>query len=1064
MTMQQALTVVGTVVGAYFGYPQLGFVVGSLVGAALTPAQKVEGPRIDDQKVTVSTEGAGIPRFWGTARFGGNVVESTDKIEVATRESQGKGGGVKTTTYSYYVNMRTILAEAREGETYSIRKVWKDGKLLFDASAGSSLASVLASNESDVASLILYQGQEDQLPDPTEEARYGVGNVPAYRGVVSVVMNGVDCPGGRIPQFSYELVANGTVEITVEDLAAPPRGFHGIGTPGGQVWHYHLDQPDGSGTSDSLEVFYIDASVSTLVRNIPLSPTKPGAIHMFTPVPCTGAKSPTALRTQTNSDGLTSTIEAIDLVSGAPDLVYVYSKGATEYPLMSSQYASCAVDPLNDDCYVVLGGGEAWQQNEPVVIEENDSLRCAPLSGVTGPIGIYGGIVYALTDVAGVPVVERRNASTGAVIGTPIVGPAGINFDVTTSSMQADVDGVYVRLEAQILALSYSVVFHVGSEWVELLRAETAGVYSFGSSNFFYDGQVAVVGPAESGFRYQVVHKSVQPAAVLVATIIGDECQLAGLAPSQFDVSMLDEEVHGYTITNPASARAGIQPLMTVFAIDATDEDEQLRFFNRSDKTSLATISYDELGCVEDGEEPGDPMPLTRANVTELYRSVTASYINPEFDYQTSTEPARRQVTGATVESNVELPIALTSDQASTAAHRILYDNHNDRNRRSMKLSRKYACYSAGDVLTVEYPRGSLSDWRLVQVADTGALIEAEVVPADAELYAQMAVGGTGYEGQEVSPLPSPQRLQIGDIPILQDADNNAGVYAFMEPFSGAPGAELFVGADDASLESRGTVSNAATIGFVEGVIGDFSANIMDERNTAIVNIGEGELNSTTRALLYTSTVNAAAIGINGRWEIVQFLRASSLGGGRYLISGLLRGRRGTERNRGNHAAGDVFVLLSLAGTLRPAMDVGAIGSTRSYRAVSKGRSLSSAASQTYANTAEGLKPFSPWGARKTKAASDDQTLTWQRRTRMSSNALRGVVPLGEAAEAYSIDFYTSGAFSTLAGTRASTARTLTLTSAEQTAMGMTPGATLYVRIYQISESVGRGAPLEASI
>lgn len=145
-------------------------------------------------------------------------------------------------------------------------------------------------------------------------------------------------------------------------------------------------------------------------------------------------------------------------------------------------------------------------------------------------------------------------------------------------------------------------------------------------------------------------------------------------------------------------------------------------------------------------------------------------------------------------------------------------------------------------------------------------------------------------------------------------------------------------------------------------------------------------------------------------------------------------------------------------------MDAGSIGSVKQYRPVSLGRSLDSAASTAFANHAVGLLPYSPWDARKSKAASNNQTISWQRRSRLSTNSLRGVVPLGEASERYQVNFYTSSAFTTLAGTLTSTTNSLTITSAQQTSFGLTPGATLYVSISQMSDIVGAGAPLVATL
>lgn len=224
MSTQQILGVVGGVVGAFFGYPQLGFVVGSLVGGLLTPGEKTEGPRVDDLKVQVSTYGAGIPILYGTERIGGNVVWSTDKIEIA-ETTGGKGGGPENTTYRYYVHMGIVLCETpRDGSIVSIVEIFQDGKLIYDARSGIPIGSALASSENPNAYFVLYQGHADQLPDPGEEAWMGgPGSVPAYRGVVRIRMNAIECPGGRVPQFSFVLSTSSSASVEKLQIATVPK-------------------------------------------------------------------------------------------------------------------------------------------------------------------------------------------------------------------------------------------------------------------------------------------------------------------------------------------------------------------------------------------------------------------------------------------------------------------------------------------------------------------------------------------------------------------------------------------------------------------------------------------------------------------------------------------------------------------------------------------------------------------------------------------------------------------------------------------------------------------------
>ncbi len=103
-----------TITGATIG-SQIGALAGSYIDNALFgssgSSRSVEGPRLKDLHVSASTEGAHIPRVYGRARLGGQVIWATDFEEeiVTSKQSSGGGkgiggGGAKSTEYRYYGN------------------------------------------------------------------------------------------------------------------------------------------------------------------------------------------------------------------------------------------------------------------------------------------------------------------------------------------------------------------------------------------------------------------------------------------------------------------------------------------------------------------------------------------------------------------------------------------------------------------------------------------------------------------------------------------------------------------------------------------------------------------------------------------------------------------------------------------------------------------------------------------------------------------------------------------------------------------------------------------------
>ena len=211
---------------------------------------------------------------------------------------------------------------------------------------------------------------------------------------------------------------------------------------------------------------------------------------------------------------------------------------------------------------------------------------------------------------------------------------------------------------------------------------------------------------------------------------------------------------------------------------------------------------------------------------------------------------------------------------------------------------------------------------------------------------------------------------------------------------------------------------------------------------------------------------NTAILGDVGRWEVVQFRDVVNNGDGTWTLSYLLRGRRGTEVNCGNHASGDLFFVMSTDGsTERIDMATGTIGALRYYRAPSIGFTIDDAApSVQFANAGNDLKPYAPVqiaGYRDPSAF--DWTLGWYRRTRYNGGWMDGTgdVPLNETGQSYIIEILDAPGGTVKRTLTAGINRTTYAAADQITDFGSHP-TTLYLNVYQVSAIVGRG--FEASV
>lgn len=1027
-------SIIGGVVGYFTG--GIGFAAGATIGGAigglLEPKKRTETNRIDDLKVSLSKYGDGIPETWGNNIPPATWIWSTYIIQVPEEQESGKGGGTVNTNYRQFIHGLLCLGKTPPpGSSVTIRKVWVNGKLTFDLSSGLSVAQALATSENPYALILLFEGRDGQLPLALIEAYEGVGNVPAFTGRLTLSIFALEVPGGRIPQISFEICINASYECTSSTLISFSPSFLAVvsnfGDPAlvrmmyGPGWDNHY-------ATKRVEVWEISLDgTKRISRSF-------DAAHNS--APAQGHSDETCFVNHAADGGSSNTLN------------YYTSDGVKQDILLPTAIAAEQTVFAKKGRRFVAGFSSVWSGGPYVFEDMSGSPRDMALGSYVADMALTDQYLYLMHD----GVINRYELETLTLVDEVCAVP---NYDIDQSSMNVIGDD-----EIYVMDWIENTVSRVSNGALSELFTDVEAVGGVMGGTFHVRGNVLLQNndyPPAPFLRFVVRALATQEADV--AELIQSQCDQAGLV-GKTDVSTIDDAFWGYTFNkSPASARANITPVMTYSALGVVEEDGLLRFFHREDKASAATIACDELGCAESSAEPEDPFPVTHLNAQELPRSLTLSYNDPTFDYQVSTAKAMMLTSDSVLDATESIDMAISGDRAATIARRLLLERWIAQNSRTCAVSRKYAFLSAGDVITVEYPRGTQSLWMTSKITDTGARVEIECFPADSGLIIQSVPGPGGFQGQQIQPLAAPLQAVILDMPIMRDQDNDPGLYVALDSYAAVPASgELFVGNSDESLLPAGIVSSSAPIGFAETVLGDWQRNLVDETNIVTVNIGDDVFTNITRDQLLEGAENVWAMGAPGRWEIGKSRLGNSLGGGRYTLSSHLRGLFGTERCAALHQAGDVFVLLRIAGMLRPAMGVGDIGLAKRYRAVALGRSFDSATSQTYTNTGDGLAPLSPINLRRAFASRDLQV---DRRSRLSMNNSTGSLPLGEASEAYRWRFYTDGTFATQIGEAITT--TAAITAAQQTAIGVTPTATAYVKVAQVSDSVGAGHELQAT-
>ncbi len=226
-------------------------------------------PRLSDLTVTASTEGADIPRLYGRARLGGQIIWATNfEEEIVSSGASGGGKGVGGggasaggSGYRYYANFAVALCE---GAVTRLGRVWADGEEI-------TLSDYTCR---------FHAGTEDQMPDSLIEAKEGAGNAPAYRGLAYVVFERLPLSGfgNRIPQLNFEVFR------AVDDFEGQVRGVTLIPAAGEFAYHpaeMRVDAGGGQTYSENRHTTLGDSDFAVSIDQLQEVLPACGAVSLF---------------------------------------------------------------------------------------------------------------------------------------------------------------------------------------------------------------------------------------------------------------------------------------------------------------------------------------------------------------------------------------------------------------------------------------------------------------------------------------------------------------------------------------------------------------------------------------------------------------------------------------------------------------------------------------------------------------------------------------------------------------------------------------------------------------
>jgi hypothetical protein len=480
-------------------------------------------------------------------------------------------------------------------------------------------------------------------------------------------------------------------------------------------------------------------------------------------------------------------------------------------------------------------------------------------------------------------------------------------------------------------------------------------------------------------------------------------------------------------------------------------------FRHRGIDPPVATLAVEHLVEQRAG---ADLLTLSRAQETDLPASARIAYASSERDYRRAVAEARRLVGASGRTALAELAIVMEADQATQIAESWLFETWAARDRAQFVLPPSQMAIEPGDIVALEgfaAPRYR----RVTEIGDHGAR-EIDAIRIEPDVYAPPPALPRRSLPPSTVTLGQPDAVFL-DLPLLTGNElPEAGyVAAVMRPWPGS--IAIYRSPETTGFVLRTLATQPAIMGATLDPLPRGPSSRLDRANRLRVHLDYGSLTSVSDLALLSGANTFALEQTSGNWEIVQFQHAALIAPSTYELSLLLRGQQGTESAVTDVLpAGARFVLLDTAVTpLDLTQDE--IGLPFNWRFGPSNRDLGSPsyATATHAFRGLGRRPFAPTHIR---ARRDDEGLhiSWVRWTRIGGDSWESMeVPLGETFERYEIDIVSSDAVVRTLDTATTSA---VYSVADQEVDFGTSPPDISIRIYQLSESYGRGAPGSAVV
>ena len=463
------------------------------------------------------------------------------------------------------------------------------------------------------------------------------------------------------------------------------------------------------------------------------------------------------------------------------------------------------------------------------------------------------------------------------------------------------------------------------------------------------------------------------------------------------DVSNADGTMHGYLVSDPASARATLEPVIDLYGLAVCEVGGKLVF--RREGMQAAPVAVTEL--VVEGDSP--MVDSTRTPDHHLPVEAILGFRDPLNDYQTASARERREGAAGQRQETISFAGMLETGEAQALLDDWLRRAWSQRETIAFAVPSPDASVEPGTVVRLPDVRGD-SEFLVTDVED--GLIR--------RVSARQLVRAlpSAWNGSLPPTLPAPVTIAGRSHALFLDLPMPPGGGNACEQFRVAVWNRswrsqlAFASPEATGFSQRASIVQPATVGQLVEALGAGFDGRVDRGGAVIVKLSDGELASASRLQMLNGANIAAIRSATGVWELIQFETAEEIQPAQWRLSGLLRGQLGTTDAMFVGAPiGADFVLIDDA--VRSAgLLPSECGLSLNWRVGPAGYEFSADNFMQQSQTG-GIRaslPLAPVHLRGKRSLSGDLAISWIRRGRIDADSwLPAEIPLGEETESYRI-------------------------------------------------------------